>query len=128
MAQQEGRRKQTNICLQERFELLVEPAEDTKVLVCWNRDSVILTFRGTASMTNVLADLQVCPSANVCRPSRANQSDFRAPRFPCEGHVDSLAGLERIAVIWKFYSQLGGISCPTFSPYQARNMTAIVLY
>ena len=44
----------------------MEPAEDTKVLVCWNRDSVILTFRGTASMTNVLADLQVCSCPTVC--------------------------------------------------------------
>ena len=44
---------------QERFELLVEPAEDTKVLLCWNADTVCLSFRGTASMTNVLADLQV---------------------------------------------------------------------
>lgn len=44
---------------QERFELLVEPKEDTKVLVCWNADTIVLTFRGTASLTNVVADLQV---------------------------------------------------------------------
>ena len=39
--------------------MLVEPAEDTKVLLCWNSDTIHLSFRGTASMTNVLADLQV---------------------------------------------------------------------
>lgn len=48
-----------SLVLQERFELLVEPAKDTKVLLCWNTDTVHLSFRGTASMTNVLADLQV---------------------------------------------------------------------
>lgn len=41
--------------------MLVEPAEDTKVLLCWNTDTIHLSFRGTASMTNVLADLQVTP-------------------------------------------------------------------
>ena len=41
--------------------MLVEPKEDTKVLLCWNSDTIHLSFRGTASMTNVLADLQVMP-------------------------------------------------------------------
>ncbi len=66
---------------QEKFEMLVEPAEDTKVLLCWNSDTVHLSFRGTASMTNVLADLQVkflltLPKVNLmislqgCGPTR----------------------------------------------------------
>ena len=43
----------------EHYELLWEPAEDTKCLMAWNRTVVVLAFRGTSSLSNVLADLQV---------------------------------------------------------------------
>lgn len=33
--------------------------EDTKVIMAWSPDAVVLSFRGTASLTNVWADLQV---------------------------------------------------------------------
>ena len=44
------------------FELMWERAMDTKCLMAWNSKTHvgILAFRGTASMANVLADLQVC--------------------------------------------------------------------
>ena len=43
------------------FELLWERAMDTKCLMAWNAKTHVgvLAFRGTASMANVLADLQV---------------------------------------------------------------------
>lgn len=41
------------------FELLWERREDTKVLLAWNADRMVMSFRGTASFVNVLADLQV---------------------------------------------------------------------
>ena len=41
------------------FELLWERASDTKALLAWGPDALVLSFRGTASMANVLADLQV---------------------------------------------------------------------
>lgn len=43
----------------EHYELLWEQAEDTKCLVGWSRTRVVVAFRGTASLSNVLADLQV---------------------------------------------------------------------
>ena len=45
------------------FELMWERAMDTKCLVAWNSKThvAVLAFRGTASMANVLADLQVGP-------------------------------------------------------------------
>ena len=60
-------RVEVQVYLQERFELLVEPAEDTKVLVAWNTDTIVLAFRGTASMTNVLSDLQVAEPEAISR-------------------------------------------------------------
>lgn len=32
---------------------------DTKALMAWNDDTVVLSFRGTASFKNVLADIKV---------------------------------------------------------------------
>ena len=44
-------------------ELLWEKALDTKLLMAWNDHMMVLAFRGTASVSNALADLQVCPAA-----------------------------------------------------------------
>lgn len=40
------------------FEVLWEKAEDTKALLAWSTERIVLSFRGTASWANVLADLQ----------------------------------------------------------------------
>jgi hypothetical protein len=32
---------------------------DTKALIAWNQKTVVLSFRGTATFSNVLADLSV---------------------------------------------------------------------
>lgn len=48
-----------NLYKLDHFELLWAPAEDTKCIMAWNRDTIVLAFRGTASLSNVLADLQV---------------------------------------------------------------------
>ena len=51
------------------FELMWEKAMDTKCLMAWNAKTRVgvLAFRGTASMANVLADLQVRTHAPACR-------------------------------------------------------------
>lgn len=41
-------------------ELFWEKALDTKLLLAWSQDTIMLAFRGTASMANALADLQAC--------------------------------------------------------------------
>ena len=38
-----------------------ETKQDTRCLVGWGNNTVVVAFRGTASMKNALADLQVCP-------------------------------------------------------------------
>ena len=43
----------------EQSELFWEKALDTKLLMAWNGTCMVLVFRGTASMANALADLQV---------------------------------------------------------------------
>lgn len=43
----------------EHSELFWEKALDTKLLLAWNRDTIVIAFRGTASLANALADLQV---------------------------------------------------------------------
>ena len=40
-------------------ELFWEHLHDTKCLMAWGDDAVVLAFRGTASMANARADLQV---------------------------------------------------------------------
>ncbi len=40
-------------------ELFWEKALDTKLLIAWNDHMMVLAFRGTASVSNALADLQV---------------------------------------------------------------------
>lgn len=49
------------------FELLWERSTDTKALLAWSQGTVVLAFRGTASMANVLADVQVIPSPEFLR-------------------------------------------------------------
>ena len=41
------------------FKLFWDPALQTKALLAWNQDTAVLAFRGTASLTNALSDLQV---------------------------------------------------------------------
>ena len=45
----------------EHLEVLLEPITDSKCLVAWGPKTVVLAFRGTASLTNVRFDLQVRP-------------------------------------------------------------------
>jgi len=40
------------------FELLWEQERDTKALLAWSDDTIVLAFRGTASLRNVIADIQ----------------------------------------------------------------------
>ena len=44
-------------------DLIWERVSDTKLLLAWNKDMIVLAFRGTASFSNVFADLQVDPVA-----------------------------------------------------------------
>lgn len=43
----------------EYAQLFWEHSLGTKVLVAWSRDTILLSFRGTATIRNALADLQV---------------------------------------------------------------------
>ena len=43
----------------EALQVFREPGQDTKVLVGWGADTVVVAFRGTASFANVLNDIQV---------------------------------------------------------------------
>lgn len=41
------------------YELFWEKASDVKMLLAWSRRNVVMSFRGTASMSNAWSDLQV---------------------------------------------------------------------
>ena len=43
----------------EHMEMFWERGHDTHALLAWGPSNIVLTFRGTASLKNVLADLQV---------------------------------------------------------------------
>ena len=52
--------------------LFWELQSDTRCLMGWNSSTIVLAFRGTASVTNALSDLQVLsliPSLMFCLPS-----------------------------------------------------------
>ena len=48
----------------ERMEVLWERRHDTMALIAWGRNRVVVVFRGTNSLKNVLADLEVPYPAN----------------------------------------------------------------
>ena len=41
------------------FKLFWDRVLDIKALLAWNRDTAVLAFRGTVSLTNACSDLQV---------------------------------------------------------------------
>lgn len=41
------------------YELFHESLHDTKLLVAWNHERVLLAFRGTSSLKNLLSDLRI---------------------------------------------------------------------
>ena len=41
-------------------ELFWDKGSDTKMLMGWNRNCLVCSFRGTASLNNALSDLQAC--------------------------------------------------------------------
>jgi hypothetical protein len=43
----------------EDYELVWDKERDTKVIMAWNYDTIVISFRGTASIANVKADAQV---------------------------------------------------------------------
>ena len=46
-----------------------EPVRDSRVALAWNRTTVVLAFRGTASLKNAETDIKACPDC-LRRPSR----------------------------------------------------------
>ena len=52
----------------EHSELFWEKALDTKLLMAWNSNTIVMAFRGTASFANALADLQARPQCSICSP------------------------------------------------------------
>ncbi|KAK9814194.1 hypothetical protein WJX72_002000 [[Myrmecia] bisecta] len=61
----------------QHFELIWERKLDTKCLVAWNEDTVVLAFRGTASVANACADLKLWWTAHP--PLRGNLAMLNRP-------------------------------------------------
>ena len=72
-----------------------DPVHETKAVLAWSRDTLVLTFRGTASLTNALSDIQVCVSSPACalRLGRRDGSGCREQGF-CVGAVRRSSGPE----------------------------------
>ena len=43
----------------QQIELLRDPVTNTKALVAWCKDTIVVAFRGTANKQNALHDIQV---------------------------------------------------------------------
>ena len=68
----------------EQVQLFWERSLDTKVLIGWSSDAVVISVRGTASLRNAIADIQVCIRVWVsgCRaPLMTRCPTARPPSF-----------------------------------------------
>ena len=54
-------------------ELFWDKGSDTKMLMAWNRNTIVCSFRGTASFNNAMSDLQV-PLCSVSACQKARQA------------------------------------------------------
>ena len=74
-------------------QLFWERSLDTRVLVGWSDNMIVLSFRGTASLRNAFADIQVC----CCLLSRLFLLQAcRVHRLVrCEARLFGLPGKER---------------------------------
>lgn len=50
----------------EHVKAFMDPVLDTKAVLAWNRHTLILAFRGTASLRNALSDIKVRAQAALC--------------------------------------------------------------
>jgi hypothetical protein len=50
----------------QHYEVIEEPLKDTRALLAWNNQTIVLSFRGTYSMANILTDRQVLAAAGQC--------------------------------------------------------------
>ena len=55
-----------SLCHMNTSKTFYEVSQDTRCLVGWGSNSVVVAFRGTASVRNALADLQVPHCALLC--------------------------------------------------------------
>lgn len=62
-------------------DLFWELQQDTRCLLGWNNNTIVVAFRGTASMTNALSDIQVLPPS-VTSDTVVPQVFFVPPCFP----------------------------------------------
>lgn len=49
----------------QQSELIRDPVTNTKALIAWSKDTILISFRGTANKQNALHDIQV-PRSPVC--------------------------------------------------------------
>ena len=55
----------------EQLQVLRDPVTNTKALVAWCKDVIVIAFRGTANKQNALRDIQVqIPGECVCHAVR----------------------------------------------------------
>ena len=64
-----------------------ETEQDTRCLIGWGSSTVVVAFRGTASMKNALADLQVCPAALLSVKSSSQQAETTSDWSSCTGAI-----------------------------------------
>jgi hypothetical protein len=69
---------------------------DTKALIAWNQKTVVLSFRGTATFSNVLADLSVSRICNVpgLQGRVGNSSQLAHSVRPLVKHANGAAAAE----------------------------------
>ena len=63
----------------EQVQLFWERSLDTKVLIGWSADTVVISVRGTASLRNAIADIQVRPQALMAWCPAALPPPFSGP-------------------------------------------------
>ena len=68
----------------DHFETVSSTKLDSKAIIGWREDCVVICFRGTSSMTNVLADLQVWRTKH---PKDSTKGAFKSPSMVHSGFL-----------------------------------------
>ena len=71
----------------EHYELFWEKSLDTKMILAWSRERIVMSFRGTASLANVVADLQVRLHALPSTDSACKMSSLKLTDTICRNHT-----------------------------------------
>ena len=85
----------------EHSEVFWEKALDTKLLLAWNARTIVVAFRGTASVANALADLQARGPHHRMRTCGRLSSAVGSSSVRMSEHTSTASGEYKVDMVWQ---------------------------